>query len=172
MSFRARTWACLASTAALVAACSGGGAADFSGDYTITASNGTNDCQIANWDTAQPATGITVTITQDPTNLAVAQLTFTGLWALYFDVVEGTHIFSGARVNGDQLDVTVLGTKTVTPQGTSCGYTVNAHLQLTLTGNTVNGSIQYKPVTNGDPSCGVLNACSNSQTISGSRPGK
>jgi hypothetical protein len=169
MLIRARTLVSMAFPVVLLAACSGGGAADFSGDYTITVSNGTNDCQFQNWGT-QPTSGITVTITQDPSNMANAQLTFTGAWGLYFDIVVGTHIFSGAKVSGDQLDATVLGTKTIT-QG-SCGYTINSRVQLTLTGNTVNGTITYTPATNGDPSCGVLSSCTSSQTISGARPAK
>ncbi len=169
---RYRTLFSLAFTGFVVAACSGGGAADFSGDYTVTVTNDTNNCGFANWTAGQASTGITVSITQDPTNMSVAQLNFTGLTALYLDLVVGTHIFSGAQVTGDQLDVTVLGTKTATLQGTACGYTVDSHLRITLTGNTINGTIDYTPRTNGDPSCGALNACTNSQTVSGARPGK
>ena len=169
---RLRTLISLASTAFVVAACSGSGAADFSGDYTVTVTNDTNKCGFANWTDGQASTGITVSISQDPTNMSVAQLNFTGLTALYLDLVIGTHIFSGAKVSGNQLDVTVLGTKTATVQNTSCSYTVDSHLQITLTGNTINGTIAYTPRTNNDPGCGTLNACTNTQTISGARPAK
>jgi len=168
---RPRTWISLASTAFVVAACSGGGAADFRGDYNVTVTNDSvNQCQFANWTNGQSSTNITVTISQDTTNMSVAQLTFTGLTGFYLDLVVGTHIFSGAQVSGDQLEVTVLGTKTAT-QG-ACSYTVDSHLRITLTGNTINGTIDYTPRTNGDASCGALNACTNTQTVSGARPGK
>jgi len=170
MLMRPSAWITLASTAFVVAACSGGGAADFRGAYTVTVTDGANACGFGGWTDGQSNTGITVNISQDTTNMSVAQLDFTGLTQIWLDYVVGMHTFSGAQVSGDHLEVTVLGTKTAV-QG-ACSYSVDSHLRITLTGNTINGTIDYTPRTNGDASCGALNACTNTQTVSGARPGK
>ena len=61
-----------------------------------------------------------------------------------------------------------IGTKTAT-QG-SCSYTVNVGVAATLDSNNVlSGTLTYTPATNADASCGVLNSCSNTQTVAGTR---
>jgi hypothetical protein len=138
---------------------------DFTGTYNVTLIDGANACGFANWTDGQATTNITVNITQDAT---AAQADVQGLVGLYLDVVAGTHIFVGT-VSGDAFESTLIGKQTT--QG-SCSYHVNSELKLTISGNTVNGTITYTPLTNADPSCAALNQCSNVQTVSGTRPAK
>ncbi len=160
----------IASLGLFALACSSNAPADFTGNYDVTVTDGTNNCGFGNWNDGQATSNITASISQDASAMSVAQVTVTGLTALTLDLVLGTHTFSNAQVKGDTLTANVLGTPKLTVQGTACGYTVNAHMELTLSGNTINGTIDYTPQTNGDASCGVLNSCTNTQTISGARP--
>lgn len=150
---------------AFAVACGAGTPTDFAGTYTITVVDGPNNCALGTgWTDGSSSSNISATITQDG---STAQLDVTGLTAVYLNLVVGTSTFSGS-VKADTFSATYLGTKTQT-QG-ACSYTTNVNLSITLdTNGVVSGTIDYVPKTNNDPSCGVLNTCTNTQTVSGSR---
>jgi hypothetical protein len=152
----------------LVAACGATDVptADVSGKYTLSLTKKTNGCAFANWTVGETAQGVVMTVTQ---NANTVTGTVEGLGAVTLDLILGTHVFAGT-VLGSTADMQANGSRAAS-QGT-CAYTINAHVNLTLTGNAVNGSIVYTPKTNGSADCGVLNACSSTQDVSGSRPPK
>jgi hypothetical protein len=152
----------------LVAACGSTDTptADVSGKYTLSLTKKNNGCAFANWTVGETSQGVVMTVTQ---NANTATGTVEGLGAVALDLVLGTHVFSGT-VTGSVADLQANGSRAAS-QGT-CAYTVNAHVNLVLTGNAVNGSIVYAPKTNGSADCGVLNSCTSTQDIAGSRPPK
>lgn len=150
------------------AACGSGAPTNFAGTYTVTVIDGTNDCQFNDWKQGNASTNITATITQD---VGTAQLVFPSstLLGTFLILYLGSNSFSGT-VTGDNFTANLLGTKSTTVQGTNCTYAVNMHLEVTLDSqNNLSGTLTYTPSTNGDPSCGVLNTCTNSQTVTGAR---
>jgi hypothetical protein len=152
--------------AALSAACSGSTPTNFAGTYTVTVVDNANQCGFANWTAGNSTAGIPVTFTQDGTH---AQLNVQGLVGTYLALVVGTSSFQG-NVSGNTFTSEYIGAKS-TAQGT-CSYTVNVGVSATLdTNNVLSGTITYTPVTNADLSCGPLNACANTQTVSGTRTG-
>ena len=152
--------------AALSAACSGGAPTNFAGTYTVTTTENANDCNFANWTPGSSSSGIPATFTQDGT---AAQLNIQGAWGVLIAAYVGTSSFQGT-VSGNTFTSEYLGTKTAT-QG-ACSYTANISISTSLDSNNVlSGTLTITPVTNGDPSCGVLNTCSNNETVSGTRTG-
>ena len=150
----------------LAVACGNTPPTNFAGSYAITIVNGDNGCQLQNWKVGDASTNITATVTQDS---GLAQLTIptNTLAGAYLLLVLGTNTFSGT-VSGDEFTANYLGTPSQTQNG--CTYTTKATLDVTLDANSViSGTITYTPQTNGDASCGVLNTCSYSQTVSGTR---
>ena len=152
----------------LVAACgtSDVPTADVSGKYTLSLTKKNNGCAFANWTVGETAQGVVLTVTQ---NANTVTGTFEGLAVVTLDLVLGTHVFTGT-VLGSTADLQANGSRAAS-QGT-CAYTIDAHITMALTGNAVNGSVVYTPKTNGSADCGVLNACTSTQDISGSRPPK
>lgn len=147
-----------------LAACSSSPPTNFAGDYSVQLVDGANDCGFANW-TAGSTSNVKVTMTQDG---STGQFTVDdALIAAYLNLVVGASTFVGS-VKDDTFSASFLGVKTVT-QG-ACSYTVNTKLSMKLDSNNVlSGTLTYTPATNDDASCGVLNTCSDSQTVSGSR---
>jgi hypothetical protein len=153
----------------LSAACGSSTPTNFAGTYTITIVDGANACQFPNWNPGDASTNITAQITQDA---SLAQIMFppNTLVGAYMLVVLGTDSFSG-QVTGNEFKASYLGSKPIT-QG-SCTYNVKVDLDVTLdTNDLVSGTLTYTPLTNGDASCGALNACSNVQTVNGARTAK
>lgn len=140
--------------------------ADVSGKYTLSITKKSNGCAFGNWTVGETAQGVVMSVSQ---NANTVTGTVEGVGAVALDLVLGTHVFTGT-VLGSTADMQANGSRAAS-QGT-CAYTVNAHASLTLTGNAVNGSIVYTPKTNGSADCGVLNACSSTQDLAGSRPPK
>ena len=153
--------------AVLSAACGNPTPSNFAGSYAGTVVDGDNACQLQGW-TAGNSSAFQATITQDgpDAQLQVPSNTLVGLaLVLYL----GTNTFSG-KVTGNDFTAAYLGTKQQT-QG-ACSYTVNTKLDVTIDDkNNIAGTLTYTPVTNGDPSCGALNTCSNVQNVTGSRTG-
>jgi len=150
----------------LAAACGNTPPTNFAGSYALTIVNGDNACQLQNWKAGDSSTNITADITQDS---GLAEITIPGntLAGAFLLLTLGTSTFSGT-VTGNELTATYLGTQTQTQN--ACNYTTKATLDVTLDANSVvSGTITYTPQTNGDASCGVLNTCSYSQTVSGTR---
>jgi hypothetical protein len=144
-------------------ACGNSTPTNFAGTYTLTTTENANDCNLANW-TPGSTTTFTAVFTQDGT---AAQLTVQGAVALFLDLVVGTATFQGT-VSGNTFTTELIGTKSAT-EG-ACSYTSNIAISATLDSNSViSGTLTLTPVTNGDPSCGAKNTCSNGETISGNR---
>ncbi len=90
-----------------VAGCSGSSTsssppADFSGDYSVAITNGQNGCNFKTWTVGSSSNGTPVTITQ---NGSSASASVGGVAGGYYDVILGSHVFSG----------TVSGTQTARP---------------------------------------------------------
>jgi hypothetical protein len=153
----------------LSAACGSSTPTNFAGSYNLALVDGPNDCNVKGWN-AGAAANVPATITQDNTyaQLTVAGGTLTGdLLALFL----GSNSFP-ATVDGDVLTANYLGPQPQTLTGTTCTYHVRIQLNMTLDAqDQVTGQLSYVPVTTGDPSCGVLNSCTNTQTVAGSRVG-
>ncbi len=151
-----------------IAACSSSEAAqDLTGNFTIAVTNKDNGCAFQNWTSGQSTTTIPLTITQQGSNGITAVVG--GAAGAYLTLVIGTATFTGS-VTGPTGTLTAAGTRSGS-QGT-CAYTINANMTITLAGNAINGSISYVPKTNAQSTCGVLNACSSTQDLSGNRPPK
>jgi len=148
-----------------VAACSSSTPTNFAGTYSVTITDNANTCGFANWTQGNTSAGIPITFTQDG---STAQLNIQGVVGAYLALVIGTSSIQGT-VSGDTFTGEYLGTKTAT-QGT-CSYTVNMKVSATLANNVLSGTLTYTPITNSDPTCGALNTCSNTQTVSGNKTG-
>jgi hypothetical protein len=158
-------------TAAAIAACGGSDSsvgappADFAGKYSISVKNVDNGCNYQNWNVGQTAQNVEFDITQSGSNVTgnvrgVANIYFA---ALGIGALDGT-------ASGTSASMDAVGTTSVA-QG-KCAYFVRAVIDLTLTGNTVNGTVTYSNQTNGSPDCGALTTCSSRQEVAGSRPPK
>jgi hypothetical protein len=150
---------------AFALACSGSTPVDFAGMYSVTVQDGaTNPCNLKNWTAGSSTANIPVTMTQDNTT---AEFTVGGVAGDYLTLVIQTSSFPGT-VMGDTFNATYLGTTPLTQQ--SCTYYLDLALQATLTNDsTMNGTLTYTTMTNGDPTCGALSTCSQQQIVSGVR---
>lgn len=150
----------------LGAACSSSTPANIAGDYTVALTNGSNGCDLQGWTVGQMSTGIPVTITQsDATATAIVM----GGAQLALDGLLGGHTFTGS-VDGDGFDLIANGSIPMTTNG--CTYTANAHIDGTLTGDSIAGEVNYTLAGNGSPMCAGLSSCLSVQDYSGSRPPK
>jgi phage-related protein len=148
----------------VVAACSSS-PANVAGTYSVAVTNRDNGCNLMNWTVGNSAANIGVTITQNGTQ-AIA--TVNGLVGGYLDVVLGSHELSGT-VDGDHLSLTLFGTRT--SSSGNCTWTYNANLEADLNGDILQGTIDYRPKTNGNPDCTqMLATCSSRQDFNGTRP--
>ncbi len=165
-----REWAVVAGSVLVVGAGCNDGAeaappADFSGKYSISVTNTTNDCNFDGWRVGESSSNITFDITQVG---AEASGELQGLASIYFGVL-GIGTLRGP-VNG--FDASISNTGTTSIRKGRCAYFVKATADISLTGNTINGTVTYTPQTNHDPECGTLETCSSTQSVSGNRPPK
>jgi len=86
--------------------------------------------------------------------------------ALSLVLLTGTNLFDGS-IHGDNFTLTAMG-PTVFQAG-SCNYTVDAIVEGTIDGDTIEGTLTYSPVIGSDPSCAQY-ACSAVQAYTGVRP--
>lgn len=153
----------------LLLACSGSDdnqvPADFSGSYSVAVTNTSNECQYDNWTIGNSTQNIPFEITQSGD---VASGDLKGLANFYFAVL-GIGTLSGP-VTGSTASLSAVGTTSV--KKGQCAYFVRATIALSLTGNTINGTVSYTNETNKHADCGVLEACSSVQSVAGSRPPK
>jgi hypothetical protein len=145
---------------------SGGGepAANVAGDYTVSLTNGANTCPSkSDWIEGNQSTGIPFTIQQDGNRIwAEAE----GPAAVLFILVTGEVAFEG-EVHENAFSMTNYGTK-VSQEG-NCTYTVNATIAGTVDGNTIEGTVVYRPAVTDNPDCAALD-CQAEQLYSGIRP--
>ncbi|HZU83955.1 MAG TPA: hypothetical protein VE987_13600 [Polyangiaceae bacterium] len=134
------------------------------GDYSVDVTDGSNGCQFANWTQGSTATGIPVTVTQNATSVGV---TVDGLVGSLLKLGIGTNVFTGS-LSGDRATMTAAGSVAGT-QG-NCAYTTNATIDATFNGDTMQGTLTYTRMTNGNPDCAGITGCQTIQQFSGARP--
>ncbi len=137
---------------------------DAAGAYTVTITNGANQCAFAGWMEGAVATGVPLAVTQEE---ATVTATVQGPAGAFLDLVLGARIFEG-EIDGSALALTLFGTAPF--MSGACTYTVNGEVSATVDGDVIEGSIEYRPSTNGSPACGVLETCVTAQQFNGTRP--
>jgi hypothetical protein len=143
-------------------ACSSGNSAppaNVAGTYTLTVTDGQNGCNISNFTTGATSTGVMVQITQNGSSVSA---TVQGYSGLVLDFATGNTL--SGTISGSQATLSATGNHTQN----NCAYTTTATANMTFNGNQVQGSISYADSGNGSSDCGVLQACTSSQTFSGS----
>jgi hypothetical protein len=138
--------------------------ADVAGNYTVSVTNGENDCGTSGWDPDATQSGIPVVITQDGD---VVQVAVEGAVGVLLDLGVGSRLFNGT-VGGSHIQGDLIGS--VTSRQGECAYTYTLELDADLSGDVITGEIVYRPVTNHHADCGVLETCSNVQLFNGTRP--
>ena len=131
------------------------------GNYTVSVTNGSNGCNIANFTPGAMASGITVQVTQSGSQVSANVMGFSGL-ALSLGVGSSTLV---GQLSGSQATLSASANHV---QG-SCTYTTTATANITWNGNTMQGTISYTDAGNGS-SCGVVQQCTSEQSFAGSRP--
>ena len=142
----------------------GGSPADVAGSYTVSVTNGPNGCPFMNWTVGESATNIPVTIAQDGSD---ATATVEGGVGTVLMLGLGSRMFAG-EVSGSGLDLDLLGTQTLTSG--SCEYHYNAHLDGSIDGDVITGTITYTGVSDDLPDCDAINNCESTQDFNGTRP--
>ena len=139
--------------------------ANVAGDYTISVTNDENACMLADWTVGETTTNIPLTITQSGTAINGS---ITGLAGAWFDVVVGVHDFDEGSVVGNNITLTMHGTRAYNSGG--CTATLQVDAAGTLMGDVLQGELRYSFNTNGSAECGVLNTCFNTARFNGTRP--
>lgn len=139
--------------------------ADVSGTYSLSITDTKNDCNYQGWTIGSTAQNVGFVVTQNGTS---ASGDVQGLAAAYTGAL-GIGTLQGS-VDGNVVGLSATGTTSV--KSGSCAFFVKMSASFTLTGNAINGTIDYTNITNNDASCGNLSTCVSEQTISGSRPPK
>jgi hypothetical protein len=143
----------------------GGPPADFGGSYSVSVTNSANGCNYANWTNGQSSQNLPFEITQRGSEVSGE---LRGLANFYFALL-GIGTLKGTA-SGSTASITAVGTNSI-KQG-NCAYFVRATADLTLTGNTVNGTVTYRNETNKHADCGTLETCTSTQSVAGNRPPK
>jgi hypothetical protein len=142
----------------------GGEPVDVAGNYMVTITNGANQCAFAGFTEGTVATGVPLTVTQEEAAVTAA---VEGAAGAFLDLVLGSRQFDG-ELDGSALSLTLFGTAPFMVG--ACTYTVNGEVSATVDGDLIEGTIDYRPSTNGSPDCGVLETCVTSQQFNGTRP--
>jgi len=151
---------------AILVGCGGSDPADFEGQWTVSVTNGPNDCNVMNWNEGDSNSGIPVSITQNDSDAIVD---VTGAAGIYLDAVLGnSDVFNGS-VDGDTLVAEREGTNSMNMG--NCTFTYNATIHVDIDGDTLEGFLGYTRATNGNSDCAALE-CENRQNLSGNRPPK
>jgi hypothetical protein len=149
-----------------VLGCGGGGdTVDASGEYTLAVTNGDNGCSFQGWNEGEQATGVPFSVVQDDDDNLTG--TIQGVPGAWVELILGSRTFEG-EVAGSRLEMTLYGTNSATQDG--CTYTVNGEVVATLNDDALEGTISYRPQTNGSPDCGALDDCTSVQDFNGTRP--
>lgn len=148
---------------ALLAACTSD-PVDAEGTYTVSVTNRENGCNFDNWTVGNSASNINAVINQEGTKAGVDVMGVTGA---YLDLILGSHVFNG-NVDGDEIDVTILGTRSAVTG--NCTFTLDARLHATLDGDVLTGRIDYSKHGNGNSDCAPINGCITYQDMNGTRP--
>lgn len=147
---------------ALLGGCSS--PADVAGDYTLSLTNRANPCMFDNWTEGDSTTGVAMTITQ---NEEAVTASVGGVAGAALDLILASHEFTGT-IDDEHMDLRITGERAASMGG--CAYTLNADVAADIDGDTLTGTITYRPQTNNSPDCDYLNTCSNVQAFNGTRP--
>lgn len=154
----------LALLAGGLAACGGDdGPADVAGDYTIVLTNRDNGCNLTNWEVGRQSAPVSVIVVQSGDAVA---MDVQGVAASGLDFALGSHTFHG-DVTGSDVEATILGTREQS-QG-ACTFRYDATIRGTLTGDNLNGRVDYEARTNQAADCGALEGCVSFQEFAGAR---
>jgi hypothetical protein len=108
------------------------------------------------------STGITVTVTQNGSQVSADIMGFSGL-ALTLGVGSSTLV---GQLNGSRATLAASANHV---QG-NCTYTTTATADVSFDGNTMQGTISYSDAGNNSTACGITQACTSEQMFAGSRP--
>jgi hypothetical protein len=150
--------------AVLAGACGSDSAANVAGSYTIALTIQKNECGILGNDAGTSASGVTVEVTQDGSNVTAK---VQGAAALGLALATGSATFTGT-VSGNSLDLSISGT--VSGSSGTCAFTRNARLLGTVSGDVLTGSVTYTYATNKTADCGTRDSCQDVQLLNGTRP--
>jgi hypothetical protein len=149
--------------ALIVVACAACGSdANVEGDYMVSLTNRDDGCMIG-WVVGNQATNIPVVITQGTDVTASVN----GVAGALLDGLLGSHFYTG-NVDGDNVSLTVIGDRGQTKG--NCAFTFNSTIAAKASGDTLNGRIEYRAVTNGNPDCTALEGCLSFEDFAGVRP--
>jgi hypothetical protein len=150
--------------AVLAGACGSDSAANVAGTYTIALTIQKNECGILGNDPGTSASGVTVEVTQDGSNVTAK---VQGAAALGLVLGMGSATFTGT-VSGNSLDLSISGT--VSGSSGTCAFTRNARLVGTVSGDVITGRVTYTYATNKTSECGTRDSCQDVQLLNGTRP--
>jgi hypothetical protein len=139
---------------------------DVSGVYNVAVTNKSNACSFPNWEDGKSTTGIPLTMTQSGTDISGS---IDGIAGGLVKLLLGSNTFQGT-VDGKEVHATNFGTNSFNQVG--CTYTINMTLDGELQGDALQGTLHYRPKTNGSPDCGSLESCESVQDFSGVRAPK
>jgi hypothetical protein len=138
--------------------------ADVDGTYSVTVTNGPAACPLDGWTEGAVTPGVPMIVTQNDDTVSAdvggAGAVFLGLWC-------GSAHFTGT-VYGSDVALALNGTRSLSSG--SCAFTVDAHVSLTASGNTLSGSITYATNTNSSPDCALIRTCTSRMNLTGTRP--
>jgi hypothetical protein len=134
------------------------------GAYTLAVTNGANGCNFGTWRVGDTASGIGLTVTQTGNNVS-AQLG--GLVGAFSVAIIGTDTLTGT-VSAQEILLMAHGTRQQVSG--SCTYTLNALAVAHLSGDLLNGTIDYTTATDGSAACAALTNCHSTQSFNGTRP--
>lgn len=144
-------------------ACGDGDAADVSGSYSLTLTNGPNECMSDGWMEGESSNAMVEVTQSGADTVAVVE----GGAGAYLGVVVGTNRFQG-RTSGNDMLLTAVGTTPYSIPG--CEFTIDAILDAEVDGQFLMGEVAYRANTDGGAGCGTLATCENVQTAVGTRP--
>jgi hypothetical protein len=138
--------------------------ANVAGTYTLALTIQKNECGILANAVGTSSTGVTVVVTQDGSNVTAKEQ---GAGALGLTLITGSDTFTG-KVSGNSFDLSISGT--VPGSSGTCGFTRDARLDGTVTGDLLTGSVTYTYATNKTADCGIRDTCQDVQLINGTGP--
>lgn len=140
--------------------------ADLAGDYTVALVNHENTCPDVpdTWEGGMTE-GVPFSIEQKGVKLTAETM---GASALAFIVRTGSNAFAG-EIHGSHFVLVDHGTK-LDMYG-DCSYTLDVIVEGDLDGDTISGTVTYKPVIDGSSACADYD-CAAVQGFSGTRPPK
>ncbi len=139
------------------------GPSDVGGTYSVTLVNGANGCNFDSWMVGAVYPNVTVTFTQNGTNLTGK---VEGAAAIAFGLTVGTTDLSGT-VSGNTVEATAFGT--IPHTSGNCIYTYGSKIEANISGDYIEGTVRFYPQGNGNPDCAKVD-CATTETFNGTRP--